>query len=278
MSRWWVWPCITFAILLQSGRSRWSWPHGCEVRRCNGRARHSHLHVGIEAKRCLETRCESIHRLERWEPTESSKELLRFHHRHGLSSPWCRRNDQSTWLWRHYLHVRMLATVAAHRIVFTVYRVGAPPKPLEINAMALLSKRPVVTGSMIGGMKETQEMLDFCDKHNITSDIENIPATPDSIKTAFDRTLKSDVKYRFVLDMLHAFKWIYRLHSLSGFLILINLAENPLAEIATLNSLFDSELDLTNTSRRLFVMMRFQRYRYFLLRYQKLPWKLFTGA
>jgi alcohol dehydrogenase (NADP+) len=87
-----------------------------------------------------------------------------------------------------------------------VSRVGAPPKPMEIGAMALISKRPVITGSLIGGLKETQEMLDFCGKHNITSEIENIPATPDSIKTAFDRTMKSDVKYRFVLDMLNAFK------------------------------------------------------------------------
>ena len=89
------------------------------------------------------------------------------------------------------------------------FRVGAPPQPMEIHAMSLLSKRPRLSGSLIGGMKETQEMLDFCGKHNITSDIERIDASPSSIKTAFERTLKSDVKYRFVLDMLHAFKWVF---------------------------------------------------------------------
>ncbi|CAF4453568.1 unnamed protein product, partial [Adineta steineri] len=50
--------------------------------------------------------------------------------------------------------------------------VGAPTKPLEIGAFTLLMKRPTITGSLIGGMKETQEMLDFCGKHNITCDIE----------------------------------------------------------------------------------------------------------
>ena len=55
-------------------------------------------------------------------------------------------------------------------------------------------------------MKETQEMLDFCGEHNITCDIEKIDANPDSIKTAFERTLRSDVKYRFVLDIKKAFE------------------------------------------------------------------------
>jgi uncharacterized zinc-type alcohol dehydrogenase-like protein len=55
-------------------------------------------------------------------------------------------------------------------------------------------------------MKETQEMLDFCGKHGITCDIEKIEATPETIKAAYDRTVKADVKYRFVLDILNAFK------------------------------------------------------------------------
>ena len=67
-------------------------------------------------------------------------------------------------------------------------------------------KRPVIVGSLIGGMKETQEMLDFCGKHGITCDIEKIDATPQSIADAFERTIKADVKYRFVLDMQNAFK------------------------------------------------------------------------
>jgi alcohol dehydrogenase (NADP+) len=67
-------------------------------------------------------------------------------------------------------------------------------------------KRIKVVGSLIGGMKETQEMLDFCGKHNIVSEIESIKATPETITTAYERTLKADVKYRFVLDMLNAFE------------------------------------------------------------------------
>ncbi|CAF2572741.1 unnamed protein product [Rotaria sp. Silwood2] len=84
--------------------------------------------------------------------------------------------------------------------------VGASPKPVEIPTFVLLFKRPIVTGSLIGGMKETQEMLDFCGKHGITCEIEKIEATPEQINVAYDRTLKSDVKYRFVLDILNAFK------------------------------------------------------------------------
>lgn len=83
---------------------------------------------------------------------------------------------------------------------------GASPKPVEIPTFVLLFKRPIISGSLIGGMKETQEMLDFCGKHGIVCDIEKIEATPENIATAYDRTVKSDVKYRFVLDMLNAFK------------------------------------------------------------------------
>jgi uncharacterized zinc-type alcohol dehydrogenase-like protein len=56
-----------------------------------------------------------------------------------------------------------------------------------------------MSGSLIGGIKETQEMLDFCGKHNVTSDIELIPIQ--NINEAYDRLVKSDVKYRFVIDM-----------------------------------------------------------------------------
>lgn len=72
--------------------------------------------------------------------------------------------------------------------------------------MVLLFKRPLIVGSLIGGLKETQEMLDFCGKHNITCEIEKIDPTPKAIADAFERTLKADVKYRFVLNMLDAFK------------------------------------------------------------------------
>ena len=66
-------------------------------------------------------------------------------------------------------------------------------------AFSLLFQRRNLAGSLIGGIKETQEMLDFCGEHNITSDIELINI--DQINEAYERLLKSDVKYRFVIDM-----------------------------------------------------------------------------
>jgi uncharacterized zinc-type alcohol dehydrogenase-like protein len=77
--------------------------------------------------------------------------------------------------------------------------VGAPEKPLPVAAFPLLFRRRSLSGSLIGGLPETQEMLDFCGQHNITSDIEMIAI--DQINTAYERMLKSDVKYRFVIDM-----------------------------------------------------------------------------
>ena len=77
--------------------------------------------------------------------------------------------------------------------------VGAPEKPLPVAAFPLIFKRRSFSGSLIGGLPETQEMLHFCGKHNITCDIEMIRM--DQINTAYERMLKSDVKYRFVIDM-----------------------------------------------------------------------------
>ena len=77
--------------------------------------------------------------------------------------------------------------------------VGAPEKPMPVAAFSLLPKRRELSGSMIGGLPETQEMLDFCAKHGIVSDIEIIPIQ--KINEAYERMLKSDVKYRFVIDM-----------------------------------------------------------------------------
>ena len=77
--------------------------------------------------------------------------------------------------------------------------VGAPPEPLPIAAMGLIFKRRSFSGSLIGGIAETQEMLDFCGDHNITSDVEVIPAQ--KINEAYERLVKSDVKYRFSIDM-----------------------------------------------------------------------------
>jgi len=77
--------------------------------------------------------------------------------------------------------------------------VGAPETPLQVSAFALLFGRRSLSGSLIVGIKETQEMLDFCGQHNITSDIEVIPIQ--KINEAYERLLKSDVKYRFSIDM-----------------------------------------------------------------------------
>ena len=82
----------------------------------------------------------------------------------------------------------------------TMCLVGAPDKPHPSpGVMNLIFGRKALAGSLIGGIKETQEMLDFCGKHNITSDIEMIPIQ--KIDEAYGRMLKSDVKYRFVIDM-----------------------------------------------------------------------------
>ena len=77
--------------------------------------------------------------------------------------------------------------------------VGAPEKPLAVSAFALLFGRRSVSGSLIGGIAETQEMLDFCAEHNITADVEVIPIQ--KINEAYERLVKSDVKYRFSIDM-----------------------------------------------------------------------------
>ncbi len=77
--------------------------------------------------------------------------------------------------------------------------VGVPDKPLPVAAFSLLGKRRTLAGSAIGGIAETQEMLDFCAQHGIVSDIEMIDM--EDVNEAYERVLKSDVKYRFVIDM-----------------------------------------------------------------------------
>ena len=77
--------------------------------------------------------------------------------------------------------------------------VGAPPKPLAVSAFGLIIRRRSFSGSNIGGIAETQEMLDFCGQHNITADVEVIPIQ--KVNEAYQRLLKSDVKYRFSIDM-----------------------------------------------------------------------------
>jgi uncharacterized zinc-type alcohol dehydrogenase-like protein len=80
-----------------------------------------------------------------------------------------------------------------------VVMVGAPEKPLAVSVFSLLMGRRSLSGSPIGGIAETQEMLDFCGEHNITSDVEIIPIQ--KVNEAYERLLKSDVKYRFSIDM-----------------------------------------------------------------------------
>jgi uncharacterized zinc-type alcohol dehydrogenase-like protein len=81
----------------------------------------------------------------------------------------------------------------------TITLVGLPEKPPAVNIFSLITRRASIAGSMIGGMPETQEMLDYCGRHNITSSVEVIPIQ--KINEAFERLLKQDVKYRFVIDM-----------------------------------------------------------------------------
>ena len=91
------------------------------------------------------------------------------------------------------------ALTALLKLDGTLCLVGAPPKPPQVAVFNLLFRRRSLAGSAIGGIRETQEMLDFCGEHGITSDIERIPIQ--QIDHAYERLLKGDVKYRFVIDM-----------------------------------------------------------------------------
>ena len=81
----------------------------------------------------------------------------------------------------------------------TMIIVGAPDKPTPVHAFSLIMNRRKLGGSLIGGIKETQEMLDFCAKHGIVSDVEIIPIQ--QINEAYERTIHGNVRYRFVIDM-----------------------------------------------------------------------------
>lgn len=85
------------------------------------------------------------------------------------------------------------------RLDGTMTLVGAPPSPAQVAAAGLLFKRRRLAGSIIGGIRETQEMLDFCAERNVTADVEIIPIQ--KINEAYERLLKNDVKYRFSIDM-----------------------------------------------------------------------------
>lgn len=81
----------------------------------------------------------------------------------------------------------------------TLVLLGVPDKPADLEAFGLIMKRRNIAGSLFGGIAETQEMLDYCVAHNITSDVEIIPI--DQVNEAYERMIKGDVKYRFVIDM-----------------------------------------------------------------------------
>ena len=93
-------------------------------------------------------------------------------------------------------YVNLLKLDATHVLL------GAPDRPTLVSAFPLLMKRRSIAGSGIGGIKETQEMLDFCGKHNIVSDIEIVPTS--KINEAYKRLAANDVKYRFVIDIARA--------------------------------------------------------------------------
>jgi len=85
------------------------------------------------------------------------------------------------------------------RVEGTMVLLGVPPEPTPVSAFPLIMGRRSLSGSLIGGIQETQEMLDFCAEHNIVSEIELIPVQ--QVNEAYERMLKNDVRYRFVLDM-----------------------------------------------------------------------------
>lgn len=89
----------------------------------------------------------------------------------------------------------LLGTV---RLDGAVVLVGAPERPLEVPAFSLIGRRRTLAGSMIGGIRETQEMLDFCGSRGIAADVEVIPVQ--QVNEAYERMLRSDVRYRFVID------------------------------------------------------------------------------
>lgn len=91
------------------------------------------------------------------------------------------------------MYLKLLKTHGVHICV------GIPPEPIRMNGFVLLGQNRTITGSNIGGIPETQEMLDYCAEHGIVSDVEVVPMN--YVNEAYERVMKSDVKYRFVIDM-----------------------------------------------------------------------------
>src|SRR4051812_33755656 len=94
--------------------------------------------------------------------------------------------------------IAVAASLGLLAVEGTRVNVGAPAEPLSLNVFSLIGARRAFAGSMIGGIPETQEMLDFCPEHHIGAEVEVIPA--DRINEAYERVLASDVRYRFVID------------------------------------------------------------------------------
>jgi uncharacterized zinc-type alcohol dehydrogenase-like protein len=90
-------------------------------------------------------------------------------------------------------HLEML------RVDGAMVLLGVPPSPAPVHAFSLIGGRRSLAGSLIGGIAETQEMLDYCAQHRIVSDVEVIPIS--KVNEAYDRMVKGDVRYRFVIDM-----------------------------------------------------------------------------
>jgi uncharacterized zinc-type alcohol dehydrogenase-like protein len=118
------------------------------------------------------------------------------------------KDDEQMMRYRGRLHFILDAVSAQHdinaylsllRVDGTLALVGAPEHPLPVAAFSLIPQRRSFSGSMIGGIAETQEMLDFCGRHNIVADIEMIDIR--QVNESYERLLKGDVKYRFVIDM-----------------------------------------------------------------------------
>jgi uncharacterized zinc-type alcohol dehydrogenase-like protein len=92
----------------------------------------------------------------------------------------------------------MDALLRCLRVDGTLILVGAPEKPMSVAAFSVIPKRRTLAGSMIGGIRETQEMLDFCAKHGVLADVEVIPVQ--GVDAAWERMIRGDVRYRFVVD------------------------------------------------------------------------------